>query len=332
MVVSFVGLVVLSGCRGLTVGTDTEMFVRCFNNVRGLSDIDNYSNRFEVGYRLFHCIIAQIRHDPHLLLFISSFITIILLYRLFYKMSDIPCYSVFIFIFLMFYYNSMCLFRQYISIALTCTAFTFLIDKKRLPFVLFTVLAGLFHTSAFIFIITLPLSLLPLKRKNRHYYIAIVVVIALLAKRIIQLLIPLMPRYVGYLTSDDYYLQNKLGTFLKTAVFFVFFIVIDYIYGKFPSEDERTRLEYWMALIGFAITLASIQGWILTRMGTYFTIIFCVSLPNAISKLKIRKNKLILGSSILVGAFAYNMVIFIFRPYWSGVIPYYFWNQMPSLF
>ena len=332
LIVSFVGLFVLSGFRGLTVGTDTTMFVRCFNNVRGLSDINTYSNRFELGYRLFQCLIAQLRQDPHLLLIVSAFVTLALMYRMFYKLSDIPWYSVLVFMFLMFYYSSMNLLRQYIAIALTCTAFTFLVDKKRLRFLFFTILAGLFHTSAFIFIIILPISLIPLKSKNRYICVIISVITALFTERLIQFLIRLMPIYAGYLTSEDYYLQNKLGTFLNVAVFFIFFVVIDRIYSKFPSDDERTRLEYWAALVGFAITLASTQGWILSRMGTYFTVILCISLPNAISKIKVEKNKVILGSSILVGCFAYNMVIFVFRPYWTGVIPYYFWNQLPSYF
>lgn len=329
MIVSFVSLIILSGCRGLTVGTDTPMFVRGFSKVDGLADINVYENRFELGYRIFQCILAEISEDPHFLLFVSSLVTIVFLYILFYKYSDIPWYSVFVFVFMMFYYNSMCLIRQYLAISLTCMAFTFLIEKKYAKFIVLSILAGLFHTSAFVFLIILPISFIPLKKKNRFYFIGAAIAAALLIERLMRVLIRLVPKYAGYLKSENYFLQNKLGSFLNAAVFLLFFIVIDYIYAKYPSDDERTKLEYWVALIGFAIKLASIQGWIFSRVGTYFTIICCISLPNALSKLKSRNDKYIFASVILFCCIAYNMVIFFFRPYWSGVIPYYFWNQLP---
>lgn len=332
MVVSFSGLLILSGCRGLSVGTDTDMFVRYYTGIRGISDIKVYENRFEFGFRLFSCILAQIRNDPHVLLFVSALITLCLLYYFFYTASDIPWYSVLMFIFLMFYYNSMCLLRQYIAIALTCMAYIFLTKKKKVWFVAFTVLAGSFHTSALVFLVMLPVSFVPLKKKNRYAFVAITVAGVLFAEYFIQLVVRLMPRYESFITSDKYYLQNKLGTFMVAAVYLLFFVVIDCIFSHYYSDDDRTRLEYWVALIGFAISLASVQGWIISRIGTYFTIMSCVFMPNAISKIESKKVRLILGMSILAGCMAYNVVIFAFRPYWSGVIPYYFWNQAPVVF
>ena len=74
-IVSFTAMLVLSGARGLKIGTDTEMYVRYFNSVEGLGDLSSYADRFETVYRIFNCLIAQIFGDAHALLFLSTLVT-----------------------------------------------------------------------------------------------------------------------------------------------------------------------------------------------------------------------------------------------------------------
>lgn len=342
-VLSFTGMLILSGCRGLDIGNDTPMYIRYFNQLNGLEDLSSYSNRFEPCYRLFNCIIAQLNFDGHGLLFISALITLILMYKLFYKKSKYPWYSILMFMFLMFYYNSMCLMRQYIAVSITCIAIIYLSERKRILFILLVILAGLFHTSALVTLVLLPLMIIPFSSKKRVWYVLGATIVALGFGQLINIFIQIMPRYAGYL-SGDYYLQNKLGTIIKILIWGLLFIFIDYMYirnlkilehsQKFEdihntdvlNNSEWNKIEYFSALIGFSICLASLQGAVLSRMATYFVIIFCVSVPNALSKMLNKKNKYYMALIIIVGCLAYNIVIFVFRPYWSGVLPYSFWN------
>lgn len=108
-------------------------------------------------------------------------------------------------------------------------------------------------------------------------------------------------------------------------VYLIFFIVIDYSYKNYADKkDDWTKLEYYAGLLGFVITLVAMQGSVLSRMGIYFAIFFCVSVPNALYRIPNRQTRYLLATSVILGCFLYNLVIFVFRPYWSGVLPYIF--------
>lgn len=323
---SFSVLFILSGFRGLSVGTDTSMYVRVFNRVGGLSDLDMHKGRFEFIYRLFECTIAQFTSNPHILLILSSFITLLLIYVVFYKESRLPWFSVLMFIMLMFFYDSMNMMRQYMAVALTCMAVHFFIKDKKIMFIFLAVIAGLFHTSAFMILILFPLSYINLNSGKRYIYILVSIIIALGIGKLLPIMIRIMPGYEGYLTSDQYFQQNQLGAILKSMVYFLFFLIVEYSYRKNSDGGKKEQIEYWMALLGFAITLSSVNGSILSRIGIYFAVMFCVSVPNSLVKITNKKNKTYLAIGIISGCLMYNLVILIWRPYWSGVLPYIFWQ------
>lgn len=325
-VISFFTLLILSGLRGLNVGMDTQMYIRLFNRIAASNTLDINNDRFEFGYILYQYIISRFTSDPHILLFLSSLIILVFLYIVFYKDSQLPWFSVLMFIMLMFFYDSMNMMRQYIAIALTCMATHILKKNKKLLFVCITIFAGLFHTSAFVILILLPLSYVKLDSPKRYIYIFISTVIALGTGKLLPIMIRMMPIYSKYLTSDKYFQQNKLGIVLKTLVYFLFFLIVEYSYRKNSDGSKKEQVEYWMALLGFVITLASVNGSILSRMGTYFTIMFCLSVPNSLVKITRPKSKIYLSIGIIGGCLMYNLVILIWRPYWSGVLPYTLWQ------
>ena len=79
--ITFISLLIVSGCRGLSIGTDTNMYVRAFNAVKSIQDMFvYYVDRFEVGYRFFNVMIKQLSDNPHLLLFFSSVLILLMTY------------------------------------------------------------------------------------------------------------------------------------------------------------------------------------------------------------------------------------------------------------
>lgn len=327
-VISFGSLLLFSGCRGLAIGTDTSMYVRCFENMNGFSDYSLYSWRFEPGYRFFMSLISTLWNDAHALLFISSLVTLVLFFILCKKRSTVPWYSIMIFVFLMYYYNSMCLLRQYIAIMIIGIAFNFLGDKKYVNYILFTLLAISFHSSAAITFVILPLTKLKLTKNRRWIYIICALACAFLFNEILVLAIKILPQYANYITSD-YYQENQLGVFLKILMWFVLFLVVSSTFNGLVEKDREdtwNKIEYLCALLALIITITALNGAILERMGIYFSFLFCISIPNSLQRLKKRKLKYQWAFVILLGCIVYNLVIFMFRPYWSGVLPYVFWN------
>ena len=163
-----------------------------------------------------------------------------------------------------------------------------------------------------------------MKKKNRFLFVGITIAVAILTPYVINLVLRIFPQYASYTESAKYYQQNKIGTILQSILFFAFFFIYDLIYKKWGREDDITKIEYGVSLFGFAVMLASIQGGILTRVATYFTILCCVTVPNSLARIPQKRTRMLLGAAILIVCIAYNIVILVLRPYWSGVIPYVF--------
>ncbi len=327
--VSFIGMLIFSGARGLEVGTDTFMYVRYFNSVSGLQDIDKYSDRFEIGFRLFTCSIAGIFTNPHALLFISTLITLIFFYLVVYKTSKVPWYTILLFIALLIFFNSMCLSRQYIAIAFTSLAMWMYCEKKYINASIALIVAISFHGSAAIVLLLIPLYGIKITKKNRLLLFIGAGIFFMVFNQLIDTLIKFLPQYSGYLSSD-YYLQNEIGTILKSGVWGALFFFQDYNYfnnrNNYNEENGWGKIEYYCSLLAFIISIISIKGAILERMGLYFSIINCIGIANALNRMKSRNNKYLWGTIIMSCCIAYGLVITILRPYWAGIIPYTFWQ------
>ena len=326
MVVSFMGMLIISGCRGLNVGNDTFMYIRYFSPLRGFVDINYMAKRFEVGFRFINCAIAQFTHDPHHLLILTSLAILLMVFITAAKESAAPWYSVLMFLLLMFYYSSMCIMRQYLAMGVTMIAFNRLKHGEKLTFIVLEVIATLIHSSAVVGFIIMPLMMIQLTPRKSILLIIASIVVALLFERLLGLFFRLVPRFATYMNSEKYYQENKLGTWINVLIWFILFLVVNHSFQHFPDHTNGEKIEYLCALLSFSIQLAAVQGAVISRITSYFALMFIVSVPNALNKIHNRKNKYTLATGVICMAFLYNMIVLIFRPYWTGVLPYTFWG------
>jgi len=317
--------ILLAGCRGASVGNDTAMYLRHYGRLEGLSSFGLLAERFEPGYRLFCCILAEFfPGEGHALLFVSALLTCGACFRLFWRRSQKPVISALLFVSLLFYSDSLCLLRQYLAVAAACVALDRLGRRQTGAFLVLTALAYSFHRSALILLLLLPLVRLRLDRRNRLLLTAGAFGAALCIRPFLGLLLKLLPQYARYLDSD-YFLQNKAGTLLKFLVYFLFFLLVEQGFPKEEEVQDWNKLEFSCALLAAAVQLAAREGAVLSRMGIYFALCSCVSLPNALSRLQRRELRLKLELVLLGCCLCYQWVILLLRPHWAGVIPYEFW-------
>lgn len=327
--ITFISLLIVSGCRGLSIGTDTNMYVRAFNAVKSIQDMFvYYVDRFEVGYRFFNVMIKQLSDNPHLLLFFSSVLILLMTYYFFYKESKYPWMSLLMFVGLMYYSNSMCLLRQYLAIGFVFLAIVCLEKQKRFKFLGLVILASLFHSSAIITILLYPLMKIEFTNSNRRIIIAVALISTLFANQLINLVIRIVPKYTSYLTSDKYYLENQIGTILKAILQFLFFVFVNYSYKRNYENNKSSILKigYYCSLLSCVISFVSINGAILDRMAVYFSIINCITIPNMIFTFKSINNRRLFVVILIIICLSYYIIILVYRPYWSGIIPYVFWE------
>lgn len=317
--------VLLAGCRGASVGNDTAMYLRHYGRLEGFSSFQLLAERFEPGYRLFCCALAELfPGEGHALLFCSALLTCGACFFLFWRRSQKPVISVLLFVSLLFYSDSLCLLRQYLAVAAACVALDRLGRRRTGAFLLWTALAYSFHRSALILLLLPPLLRLRLDGKNRLLLAAGAFGGALCIRPMLGILLKALPRYARYLESD-YFLQNKAGTLLKALVYILFFLLVERTFPKEKAGDWE-KIEFCCALLAAAVQLAAREGAVLSRMGIYYALCFCISLPNALSRLSRRELRLKLELLLLGCGLCYQWVILLLRPKWAGVLPYVFWN------
>ena len=84
------------------------------------------------------------------LFFVTSAIIIIPIFYIIYKKSKYPLLSIILFIIGGFFFDSLNLVRQYISIVIILCSHSYLLDKKYFKWILCILFATLFHKSALI--------------------------------------------------------------------------------------------------------------------------------------------------------------------------------------
>lgn len=330
--VSFLILLIISGFRGLNVGNDTIHYVRAFSNFNGISDSFRiYVDRYEIGYRILNGVVSTFTNNPHVLLLCCAFITLFCFYKFVYKNSKYPWLSILLFVLLMYFVNSMCIMRQYIAIGLSCIAISYLVENKKIKYLIFVLLATTFHFSAIFVLLLLPLSIIKINNQKKFLYFSLVFLFALSFNYLIDLFVKIVPMYSKYFTSEKYYLSNRAGSFFEAILQGIVFLIINYCYKKVEIQDDEksmklAKIGYFCSLITFCVSVVSIYGSILERMRLYFSVVNCITIPNILYSLTKSKEKTMLLVVIISISLLYFLAIMIFRPYWSGVIPYVFWE------
>lgn len=217
LLASFAILFLVSGTR-VDVGVDYPSYANAFTELYlyGFSP-------FEAGFQMLLDAIQLFTANPQWLFIVTAFITIGLIYVSIVKFSVNPALSVFLFTTMGFFSHSLNLTRQFIAVAIMLYAFSYVITKKPVRFVLAILVASLFHKTVFIM---LPLYyLLRLKLKPMHYLLIGIVsgAVALFQDLIINtLVVSFYPQYynetfIGDRIVSPYYIILGVALLSLTA-------------------------------------------------------------------------------------------------------------------
>lgn len=321
--------ILLISCFRYGVGTDYfHTYVPQFLSIVNGS----YTHYYEPGFYLLNLLVASLTSDPQWLIALCALLTLGLVYVVTVFLSDNYFMSILLFYLTYTYFVSINNIRQALALAILLPALYFLVRKKKIAFVLLTILAGTMHQSAYYFLIMAVLDLLPLSQLsylliNLGFYIFI----KLLGKRILALLALLIPRVQMYL-NQGVYLGKTIGKLylgVQIAISLIYLYLeyqqrfnrdltqFSYNKSSFKSQlvgmlqlDDRQKLGnsaeewtiakllQWMVLIVCAMDGILPATYRVVRIFTYAQFIF---IPNAISKFeRDDKRRLILYILVIV--------------------------------
>lgn len=331
----FIMLLIVSGFRAFSVGADTKEYVGIFNNIE---DWELMKGRFEIGFLRYTQVLHYISENAGILLLVSSAICIGTACLFTYKFSKNPVLSMMLYILLGEYFSQMNMMRQSIALSLMMISYMVLLKKdgwrQKLISALLILLAATFHTIAIVGVIPWILVVLSNSEKKALKSITAsnMLKITLLISGIAFVIYPIIvavaakllpPYYAGYLEgrwSDSNYNASLFNTLIQLS-----FAIVGVIVFRNKELNKKQRFAAIMLSPTIFFEVLSMRMEIWGRLAGMFSIyIYLLWAPEVTAEIQSTKIRRILNTTIVLCSAAYMLIVLIFRPEWTLVVPYRF--------
>ncbi len=242
---------------------------------------------------------------------ITSFFTLYLISTTVKKYSDNYFLSILIFITIpIFYLMSFSIIRQFLAIAIVFYAIRFIINRNLFKFIIFVLIASLFHYSA---LISLPMYFLYRVKFTKIFSLIIIFLSIFISPFLSKILILYFPYYSNYFNNASH------G---KSLLYFLFFILIFIFMHYKYIKDYRTSFYFNVYTIGISLYIMFIQlGDVGIRISYYYLIFLIFLIPSILKIYKVKQAYFIM---IILTLFIYifNFYLFEKNNYKNAYIPY----------
>ncbi len=282
---------------------------------REIIKLPSYLN-YEKGYILFNKAISVISKDPQWLLICCGFVSLVPIGVLIYRYSNDSRFSVFVFMTLpcfQIFYSGL---RQGIAIGICCYAMCCLQERKKWRFILSVILACLFHSSAFIFLLAYPLYYLRVEKKTRFISILLLPVVFIFSK-------PLFVIFSRLFKENAAISNTGAGTLS-------FILAMIYCFCSVFVDETDEKSVGFLNVFYFACICQSFSGLhqLAMRAGYYFMMGLVIALPNIVSNIEDDNSYLIFHVGVQSAFVAYGLYA-IHASSWSCAYPYhFFWEAI----
>lgn len=330
-------LFIMNAFKDVTVGSDTSVYSSLYNIFTQESLFTGRNFSMEIGYRSINKILGLLNIDFFGFQIIYSLFIFFILFQFVVKYSKNISFSIFFFVTFRVFFFSMTGIRQMIAISIVLYSIKYIENKKPVKYIMSVILASLFHVSA---IISVFLYLLPFKRFKLNFISLLKISIISLVVSIgtgyfIDIFISIFPKYNVYLYRMETY--DGIFVYIQTGVILSLFLVglvfnrktsqykrLDNINNQLYPINNIDVISLNAIIIGYILSVFSLNIDIANRLSNYFTIYFMIYLPNSIENIKNPKLKILVYYILNISLLIYFVLIMLYRPKWDGVIPYQF--------
>ena len=334
------GMMLTLNClRGINVGNDTISYKNVFEYYKsretlftvsdaGLRWMDEY---VDIGYRTVNVLFSRISSSYQLFISAIAFFLYGTVTKHIKKESPNLAISVLLF-FLIFYHPYVNVLRQVIAISIILLGFGLLKSGKIIRFSLCIIFAALFHKTAVIALLLIPL--MKIKHFNtRKTLLVIALVIGLTATNTVKRAVSLLG-YRGMYMSEE----QGISTYAQILLSMVIFLLINYwrinpiknfVKGEIINNvAELDRFYSRIPAVHLCLSIAGLNIPILYRCSYYFTIFYLTGIPYFIMKSERSKTNLRVTLALLIIMYTvYHTGVLVFRPEWVTEFQYkFFWQ------
>lgn len=310
----------LAALRSSQVGVDTADYVRMFQRVGSWREAITVSNsNKDPFFGGFLFIIKSICFDYTFLFIIVAGWFTWNVWRFIYKYSRDPLLSVILLLAFNLYQFSLTGMRQTLAMGFIVLACDLIINKKYKTATAVLLLAALFHKSALLALILLPISFFKKEmNKTRAAFLAFSMLFVFGARSYIARLLILL------IQDRDYAIQNDNSGTVMLLVFVVLFSMIVLFINHTSSIEEHSGYFMYIAAIALFFEIFVPVQAVFFRLAFYFLFAFVILVPNTIETQNDYKTRLIMKMVIYI---LMSVQYLFFTIGSSGVVPYtFFWN------
>ena len=265
----------------------------------------------ESGYVLLNWVIGKLGFSFHSFLVIYAAIVVTSISVFIYRYCDNAALGFATFISLGAFVSFFGILRQSLALAIFLFAIPSLEKRKFWRYLAYVVLAGLFHQSLFI---AIALYFLAKLKANKTLYtvflgmsMVFIVITPMLYNKVI---FPILVKLGRYYYISDFEWNNMFAVMLVFAIFFMFF------FKNREREDNSMQCAF---LISIPLQALAFYIPIFSRVANavFFNFV-CVLLPNTLSRLETKSQRLQANTVAYVGLFAfylYTMIDSVLVPY-----------------
>ncbi|MBC8079060.1 MAG: EpsG family protein [Gorillibacterium sp.] len=290
-------LILVSGLRN-NIG-DTFYYMHAY-----ITDDFNWTSVLankDIGFGILQMVLHRYTEDPQLLVFITAFLTNILILLVLYKYSALFELSVYVFLTSGMFVTSMNGIRQYLAAAIVFAGTKYLLEGNWKRYFLIVLLAGTIHQSALILI---PLYFL-VRRKawtaTTFLLLLTAVVLVFGFNQFADLLFNALQdtQYSHYRTFAEGG-ANVIRVGVEAIPLLFAYLGRERLRELFPQIDIFVNL----SLLSLIFMLIATQNWIFARMTIYFSLYQLIMIAWMVKSFRKKDQKLIY-LAILVFYFIY---------------------------
>lgn len=317
----------LMALRGASVGTDTQLYSRLYEQIARSENMFSVIKSAPI-YVVYNKAVSLITNETQWIVVFNALVIMIGIGVFIYKNSSNAVMSIYFYITLYFYFKSFNISRQFIAVVLVANSYYFLKNNNIRKYLILIFAAIFIHNTAVVGLILFPLKLV--KWTNiKIYFLAIATTIAMMSfDKLLLIFLRIFPRYKMYLINSTTSISDvSQGKKILVTFFYLAIVVLCMFYLTYKKQNELTNELYFLtAIMTIAVVIGIVfyNNILISRIEIYFSLFIIIYIPLVIKL--VGKSKLFWYCSFMVIT-AIPMIVQL-RGNISGVVPYnFFWNN-----
>lgn len=306
-------LLVTAAFRDVSVGGDLENYIPAYEHISKSSWDKLLFVPFETGYVFLNKILSLITSEVRLLLILISGFIVFGYIRSIYRNSTMPWLSLFLFIAMGFFTESLSMLRQAIAMVIILSGLKYVEERHFGKYLWIVILAMTFHLTAVVAILLYPFSRLKLNLRN----------FVLLMTGCGLFMLTIGRSILNYFISGFYSLySSKIESGSGFSMLLLLLAIA--VGGMLLNSSNRSPKVYTsMIALACCMQLFALQFALFARIVMYFSMALIIYVPDTLSRIQNKEMRMMMILLVCVLAAMYFIFLILERNA-AGIMPYQF--------